>query len=148
MAKKDDLEQMRDEAVRRQDNLASDIDELIDRVNPKNAVQRWKNELVGSVKDFSAAGDGESAAPSPAAVIGGVIGLLALGAVVGGGMALNHVIQERRTARAEARRASRRVMKQSRLAAKDVDTAIKHARDAVGEYVAAAGKEAKRRAKG
>lgn len=79
MADKKSLDDMRDEAYRRQDNLASDIDELIDRVNPKNAVTRWKNELVGSVKGFSAAGDGKSDSTLPV-VVGGVIGVVALGA--------------------------------------------------------------------
>src|SRR5690625_5864852 len=59
VAKKNSLDEMRDEAYRRQDNLASDIDELIDRVNPKNAAQRWKNEIVGSVKRSEEAGDGK-----------------------------------------------------------------------------------------
>jgi hypothetical protein len=44
------LEDMRQEATRRQDNLASDIDELVDRVNPKNAVARWANEAVSTAK--------------------------------------------------------------------------------------------------
>ena len=79
MADKKSLDDMRDEAYRRQDNLASDIDELIDRVNPKNAVTRWKNELVGSVKGFSAAGDGKSDSTLPV-VVGGVIGAVVLGA--------------------------------------------------------------------
>lgn len=147
MAKKKNLDQLRAEAERRQDNLASDIDELIDRVNPKNAVQRWKNEIVSSVRDFAAAGDGKSAAPSTAAVAGGVIGLVALTALVSGGIALNHLVQDRRSAKAEARRASRRMLKQSRAAAKDVDTAIQHARSAVGDYVQSARKDAARRAK-
>lgn len=79
MADKKSLDDMRDEAYRRQDNLASDIDELIDRVNPKNAVTRWKNELVGSVKGFSSAGDGKSDSTLPV-VVGGVIGVVVLGA--------------------------------------------------------------------
>lgn len=79
MAKKKSLEDMRDEAYRREDNLASDIDELLDRVNPKNAVNRWKNELLGSVKSFYAAGDGKTAATLPV-VVGGVIGVIVLGA--------------------------------------------------------------------
>jgi predicted metal-dependent hydrolase len=49
--KKATLEEMRQEADRRQDNLASDIDELLDRVNPKNAVSRWANETVAGVKE-------------------------------------------------------------------------------------------------
>lgn len=80
MAKKNSLDDMRDEAYRRQDNLASDIDELVDRVNPKNAVTRWKNELVGSVKGFSEAGDEKSSPVPLTAVVGGVIGVVVLGA--------------------------------------------------------------------
>ena len=80
MANKKSLDDMRDEAYRRQDNLASDIDELVDRVNPVNAVTRWKNELVGSVKGFSDAGDGKSSVSLPAAIAGGVIGALLIGA--------------------------------------------------------------------
>jgi hypothetical protein len=49
--KKATLEEMRQEADRRQDNLASDIDELLDRVNPKHAVSRWANETVAGVKE-------------------------------------------------------------------------------------------------
>lgn len=78
MAKDSSLDEMRDEAYRRQDNLAADIDELIDRVNPKNAVARWKNEIVGSVKSFSAADDGKSPSDGALAVAGGVIGLVVL----------------------------------------------------------------------
>ncbi|MFC7376241.1 hypothetical protein ACFQRD_13285 [Brachybacterium sp. GCM10030268] len=73
---------MRDEAYRRQDNLASDIDELVDRVNPKNAVTRWKNELVGSMKGFSAAGDEKTPVTLPVAIAGGVIGVVLIGAGV------------------------------------------------------------------
>ena len=88
MADKKSLDDMRDEAYRRQDNLASDIDELIDRVNPKNAVTRWKNELVGSVKGFSDAGDGKSASPLPV-VVGGVIGVVLIGAGIAAAVALS-----------------------------------------------------------
>src|SRR5690625_769144 len=80
---------MRDEAYRRQDNLASDIDELIDRVNPKNAAQRWKNEIVGSVKSFSDAGDGKTPATLPVAIAGGVIGVIVLGAGIAAVVALS-----------------------------------------------------------
>nr|WP_283774945.1 DUF3618 domain-containing protein [Brachybacterium equifaecis] len=41
---------MRKEADRRQDNLAADIDELVDRLHPKNALERWKNETAQTVK--------------------------------------------------------------------------------------------------
>lgn len=87
MAKKKSLEDMREEAYRREDNLASDIDELLDRVNPKNAVTRWKNEVVGSVKSFSDAGDGNSPATLPI-VVGGVIGVIVLGAGIAAAIAL------------------------------------------------------------
>ncbi|HIY24929.1 MAG TPA: DUF3618 domain-containing protein [Candidatus Brachybacterium merdigallinarum] len=88
MAKKISLDDMRVEAHRRQDNLASDIDELVDRVNPKNAVQRWKNEVLGSVKDFSGAGDGQSPATLPV-VAGGVIGVIVLGGGIATAIALS-----------------------------------------------------------
>lgn len=89
MAKKKSLDDMRDEAYRRQDNLASDIDELIDRVNPKNAATRWKNELVGSVKGFSAADDGKTPATLPMAIAGGVIGVVVIGAGIAAAVALS-----------------------------------------------------------
>ena len=80
MAQKKSLDDMRSEAYRRQDNLASDIDELIDRVHPVRAVTRWKNELVGSVKGFSEAGDGKTPATLPVAIAGGVAGVVLIGA--------------------------------------------------------------------
>ncbi|MGO2021984.1 MAG: hypothetical protein ACTH2N_06425 [Brachybacterium tyrofermentans] len=89
MAKKNSLDDMRDEAYRRQDNLASDIDELVDRVNPKNAATRWKNELVGSVKGFSDAGDDKSASTLPIAIAGGVIGVVLIGAGIAAAIALS-----------------------------------------------------------
>jgi len=83
--KKDDsLDGLRDEAVRRQDNLASDIDELVDRLNPKNAVVRWKNEATQVVKGFFVADDGSYDLPHVAAVAGGVIGTV--GVIVGLGV--------------------------------------------------------------
>ena len=89
MAKKNSLDDMRDEAYRRQDNLASDIDELVDRVNPKNAATRWKNELVGSVKGFSDAGDDKSSSTLPIAIAGGVIGVVLIGAGIAAAIALS-----------------------------------------------------------
>ncbi|WP_193105363.1 DUF3618 domain-containing protein [Brachybacterium sp. FME24] len=89
MAKKKSLDDMRDEAFRRQDNLASDVDELVDRVNPKNAVTRWKNELVGSVKSFSDAGDEKSPVTLPVAIAGGVIGVVLIGAGIAAAIALS-----------------------------------------------------------
>ncbi|MGP9747216.1 hypothetical protein [Brachybacterium sp. AOP29-B2-41] len=88
MAKNKNLDEMRDEAYRRQDNLASDIDELVNRVNPKNAVTRWKNEITGAVKGFSAAGDGKSPATLPVAIAGGVIGVVLIGAGIAAAVAL------------------------------------------------------------
>lgn len=81
MAKnKESLEDMKAEALRRQDNLAADIDEFIDRVNPKNAILRWKNEATDAAKSFFVADDG-TVKPAPAAgVAGGVIGVLAIAA--------------------------------------------------------------------
>lgn len=147
MAKKDNLEQMREEALRRQDNLASDIDELIDRLNPANAVQRWKNELLGSVKDFSAAGDGESTgATSPAVIAGGVIGTLAL---VGGIVAIAAASRGNETKKAQraslkARKdfvkQAKKTRKQAKKAAGDVDLAIANAREAVAEFLQQAAK--------
>lgn len=77
-SKDDSLEGMRDEAVRQQDNLAADIDELVDRLNPKNAVTRWKNEAVGVVKGFFVADDGSYDVPHIAVAAGGVIGTVGL----------------------------------------------------------------------
>lgn len=89
MATKKSLDDMRSEAYRRQDNLASDIDELIDRVHPVNAVTRWKNEIVGSVKGFSAAGDEKTPATLPVAIAGGVAGVVLIGAGIAAAMLLS-----------------------------------------------------------
>lgn len=89
MAKNKSLDEMRSEAYRRQDNLASDIDELIDRVHPVNAAMRWKNEVVGAVKGFSAAGDEKTPVTLPAAVAGGVIGVVLIGAGIAAAVALS-----------------------------------------------------------
>lgn len=80
MAKKDSesLDDLRDEAIRRQDNLAGDIDELVDRLNPKNAVTRWKNESVQVVRSFFVADDGSYDLGHIAVVAGGVIGTVGL----------------------------------------------------------------------
>lgn len=75
---KESLDGMRDEAVRRQDNLASDIDELVDRLNPRNAAIRWKNEAVRAAKGFFVADDGAPDVPHVAVVAGGVIGVIGL----------------------------------------------------------------------
>ncbi|WP_394216838.1 hypothetical protein [Brachybacterium vulturis] len=89
MATKKSLDDMRSEAYRRQDNLASDIDELIDRVHPVNAVTRWKNEFVGAVKGFSAAGDEKTPATLPVAIAGGVVGVVLIGAGIAAAIALS-----------------------------------------------------------
>lgn len=107
MAKKNSLDEMRDEAYRRQDNLASDIDELIDRVNPKNAAQRWKNEIVGSVKSFSEAGDGKTPATLPVAIAGGVIGVIVLGAGIAAVVALSGDGEEKKSAGKKSTKPSR-----------------------------------------
>ncbi|MCT1866776.1 hypothetical protein M3B90_04460 [Dermabacter sp. p3-SID358] len=82
--KKDSLEDMKDEALRRQDNLAADIDELLDRVNPVNAFQRWKNEAKDSTKSFFVADSGAVKPVPVAGLVGGALGLLAVtaGAIV------------------------------------------------------------------
>ena len=76
--KKDSLEELKTEALRRQDNLAADIDELLDRVNPKNAVQRWKNEASDYAKGFFVAGDGSLKTAPVAGLAAGAIGIVAL----------------------------------------------------------------------
>jgi len=121
VAKKNNLDDMRDEAFRRQDNLASDIDELLDRVNPKNAVTRWKNELVGSVKGFSAAGDGKSASTLPV-VVGGVIGVVVLGA----GLATVIALSRREPTRGEkVAKAMKEARKQTERSAKKAAKSVK-----------------------
>src|SRR5699024_7994260 len=99
---------MRDEAYRRQDNLASDIDELLDRVNPKNTATRWKNGLVGSGKGFSAAGDGKTPATLPMAVAGGVIGVVLIGAGIATAVARSRRAPTRGEERAGATKDARR----------------------------------------
>lgn len=120
MAKKKSLDDMRDEAYRRQDNLASDIDELLNRVNPKNAATRWKNELVGSVKGFSAAGDGKTPTTLPVAIVGGVIGVVLLGAGIAAAIALSGGDdKDAKQAEAEKAKAAKQRQKEKARAAKD-----------------------------
>ncbi|WP_240811070.1 hypothetical protein [Brachybacterium sp. SGAir0954] len=122
VAKKQSLDDMRDEAYRRQDNLAADIDELIDRVNPKNAALRWKNELVASLKGFSDAGDGKSPAVPLKAIAGGVIGV----AVLGAGVAIAVAASRREPTRGQkAAKAIKQGRKQTGRSAKDVQKALK-----------------------
>ena len=123
MAKKKSLDEMRDEAYRRQDNLASDIDELIDRVHPKNAVTRWKNELTGSVKAFSAAGDGKTPSTLPTAIAGGVIGVVLIGAGIAAAIALSGGDEKPsksvKKAEAQKAKAAKQKAKEKARAAKD-----------------------------
>lgn len=148
MAKKQSLDDMRDEAFRRQDNLAADIDELLDRVNPKNAVTRWKNELIGSVKSFSDAGDGKTAATLPV-VVGGVIGLV----VIGGGIAAAVALSRREPTRGQkvaavmkdARRGAERSAKKARKSSLPVPKeAEKHASE-LGAILQEAAKRAEKK---
>ena len=122
MAKKNSLDDMRDEAYRRQDNLASDIDELVDRVNPKNAVTRWKNEIVGSVKGFSDAGDGKTSSVPLTAIAGGVIGVVVLGA----GVAIAVAASRREPTQGQkVARTIKQTRRQTARSAKDVRAALK-----------------------
>lgn len=127
VAKDPSLDEMRDEAYRRQDNLAADIDELIDRVNPKNAVQRWKNEIVGSVKSFSEAGDGKTPSNGALAVAGGVIGLVVLTTGIAIAVALSG--DDEKKAHKEAEKAREQ-------AAKDAEKAREDARKARAAFFA------------
>ncbi|WP_177371010.1 hypothetical protein [Brachybacterium vulturis] len=121
---------MRSEAYRRQDNLASDIDELIDRVHPVNAAMRWKNELVGAVKGFSAAGDEKTPASLPVAIAGGVVGVVLIGAGIAAALALSggdekpaknakKSVKDAKQAAAEKAEAARHRAKEKARAAKD-----------------------------
>ncbi|GAA1485766.1 hypothetical protein [Brachybacterium fresconis] len=122
MAKKNSLDDMRDEAYRRQDNLASDIDELVDRVNPKNAVTRWKNEIVGSVKGFSDADDEKTSSVPLTAIAGGVIGVVVLGA----GVAIAVVLSRREPTQGQkVARTIKQTRRQTARSAKDVRAALK-----------------------
>lgn len=122
MAKKNSLDDMRDEAYRRQDNLASDIDELVDRVNPKNAVTRWKNEIVGSVKGFSDADDEKTSSVPLTAIAGGVIGVVVLGA----GVAIAVAATRREPTQGQkVARTIKQTRRQTARSAKDVRAALK-----------------------
>lgn len=139
MAKDPSLDEMRDEAYRRQDNLAADIDELIDRVNPKNAAMRWKNEVVGSVKSFSEAGDGKSPSNGVLAVAGGVIGLVVLTSGIILAVALSGDDEQKALQQAakESEKAQKQAGKNAKKAAKrssaDIEKALKRARKAVAK---------------
>lgn len=87
------------EAERRQDNLAADVDELLDRVNPKNAVERWKNELSGKGANFAGANDGNDSNVLAAVIAGGALGVTAL---VGGAIALGVTASKRKQRKKEA----------------------------------------------
>ena len=49
--KKQTLNELKQEAFRRQENLATDIHELLDRVHPVNAAKRFRNETADALKD-------------------------------------------------------------------------------------------------
>ena len=107
MAKNNDVEDLKREAERRQDNLAADVDELLDRINPKNALERWKNELTGKGANFAGADDGSDSTALVAVIAGGVLGAAAL---VGGTTALG-VAARRRVQRKKETRFSETVAK-------------------------------------
>ncbi|MGQ4494076.1 DUF3618 domain-containing protein [Dermabacteraceae bacterium P13115] len=86
MAKKKQpsLDEMEQEALRRQDNLASDIDELLDRVNPKNVAQRVTKEAKDKIAGFFVADDGNPRTENISVLAGAVVGItaLAVGAIL------------------------------------------------------------------
>lgn len=142
MAKKESLDDMRDEAYRRQDNLAADIDELVDRVNPKNAVLRWKNELVESVKGFTDAADEKSPVSLPVAIAGGVIGLAVIGGGIAGVVALSRHRAAQRTPSARLERAIKDAGKNADKAIADVRKSVEKNRKQAGKKVDKARDEA------
>lgn len=120
--KKASLEDMRSEAFRRQDNLASDIDELVDRVHPAHALARWKNEATSVAKGFFVADDGSTHLPRVAVVAGGVIG------VVGTAVALIAIAThdgEAAKATKEREAAQKAARKKVRQTAKKIEAAAK-----------------------
>ncbi|ATG54483.1 hypothetical protein CFK41_06660 [Brachybacterium ginsengisoli] len=153
MAKKKSLDDMRSEAYRRQDNLASDIDELIDRVHPVNAATRWKNEIVGAVKGFSAAGDEKSPVTPAVAIAGGVAGVVLIGAGIAAAIALSRreptrgekvaaaMKDARRSTERSAKRASKSVKKSSLPRSKEAE---KHASE-LGAILQEAAKRAEKK---
>lgn len=100
MAKKNDVESMKQEAERRQDNLAADVDELLDRINPKNALERWKNELTGKGANFAGSADGNDSTALIAVIAGGAVGAAAL---IGGSIALGVTAKKRVQRKKETR---------------------------------------------
>lgn len=142
MAKKESLDDMRDKAYRRQDNLAADIDELVDRVNPKNAVLRWKNELVESVKGFTEAADEKSPVSLPVAIAGGVIGLAVIGGGIAGAVALSRHRAAQRTPSARLERAIKDAGKNADKAIADVRKSVEKNRKQAGKKVDKARDEA------
>nr|WP_183375242.1 MULTISPECIES: DUF3618 domain-containing protein [Helcobacillus] len=72
---------MRADAYRRQNNLAGDVAELLDRVNPKNVLERTKNEAVDKGRAFFLDSNGKPK-PGPAAGVGGAT-LAGIAVVVG-----------------------------------------------------------------
>lgn len=142
MAKKESLDDMREEAYRRQDNLAADIDELVDRINPKNAVLRWKNELVESVKGFIDAADEKSPVSLPVAIAGGVIGLAVIGGGIAGVVALSRHRAAQRTPSARLERAIKDAGKNADKAIADVRKSVEQNRKQAGKKAAKARDEA------
>ena len=142
MAKKESLDDMRDEAYRRQDNLAADIDELLDRVNPKNAVLRWKNELVESVKGFTDAADEKSPVSLPVAIAGGVIGLAVISGGIAGVVALSRHRAAQRTPSARLERAIKEAGKNTDKAIADVRKSVEQNRKQAGKKAAKTRKQA------
>lgn len=120
--KKASLEDMRSEAFRRQDNLASDIDELIDRVHPAHALARWKNEAVGVAKGFFVADDGSTHLPRIAAVAGGVIGVIGTAVAV---VAVATHDGEAAKAAKQREAAAKEARKKVKKAAKKIDSAVR-----------------------
>lgn len=84
MADNKSLDEMKADALRRQDNLASDINELLDRVNPRNAFERFKNEAADRTQSFFVADNGQPKPAPIAGVAGAAVGVitLAIGAAV------------------------------------------------------------------
>ncbi len=78
MADDQSLDEMKADALRRQDNLASDINELLDRVNPRNAAERFKNEAADKAKSFFVADDGQPKPAPIAGTAGAAVGIVTL----------------------------------------------------------------------
>lgn len=64
-----------DRLALQQDRLAADINELVDRINPKNVALRTKNELVAKARDLVTTEDGGVNVPVVAGIGAGVSAL-------------------------------------------------------------------------